>query len=79
MFNKNAEVVGLIFDGNIQSLGGDFGYDDGSGNRAVAVTVGTLREACEGLRADIGWSRNWGLNSFSVLLNQTVIARSPLG
>jgi len=42
--NKNAEVVGLIFDGNIQSLGGDFGYD-GSINRAVAVNSGALREA----------------------------------
>ena len=34
--NKALEVVGLIFDGNIQSLGGDFGYD-GAVNRAVAV------------------------------------------
>jgi hypothetical protein len=42
--NKNAEVVGLIFDGNIQSLGGDFGYD-GAVNRAVAVNSGALREA----------------------------------
>ena len=44
VINKNAEVVGLIFDGNIQSLGGDFGYD-GSINRAVAVNSGALREA----------------------------------
>jgi hypothetical protein len=44
VINKNAEVVGLIFDGNIQSLGGDFGYD-GSVNRAVAVNSGALREA----------------------------------
>jgi peptidase S46-like protein len=42
--NKAREVVGLIFDGNIQSLGGDFGYD-GAANRAVAVNVGALREA----------------------------------
>ena len=34
--NKGCEVVGLIFDGNIQSLGGDFGYD-AAVNRAVAV------------------------------------------
>jgi Peptidase S46 len=34
--NKNGEVVGLIFDGNIQSLGGDYGFDE-SVNRAVAV------------------------------------------
>jgi hypothetical protein len=36
--------VGLIFDGNIESLGGDYGYDAGV-NRAVAVAVGALREA----------------------------------
>jgi hypothetical protein len=44
MINRNAEVVGLIFDGNIQSLGGDFGFDPEQ-NRAVAVAVGALREA----------------------------------
>jgi hypothetical protein len=43
VINKAGEVVGLIFDGNIQSLGGDFGYD-GEVNRAVAVNVGALRE-----------------------------------
>jgi hypothetical protein len=44
VINKDAEVVGLIFDGDIQSLGGDFGYD-GAVNRAVAVNSGALREA----------------------------------
>ena len=44
VINRNAEVVGLIFDGNIESLGGDFGYDP-EHNRAVAVAVGALREA----------------------------------
>jgi hypothetical protein len=44
VINKDAEVVGLIFDGNIQSLGGDYGYD-GSVNRAVWVSVGALKEA----------------------------------
>lgn len=34
--NQNGEVVGLIFDGNIQSLVGDFMYD-GSVNRAISV------------------------------------------
>jgi hypothetical protein len=42
--NKAGEVVGLIFDGNIQSLGGSFGYDP-TVNRAVAVNVGALRES----------------------------------
>jgi hypothetical protein len=44
VIDRAGEVVGLIFDGNIQSLGGDFGYD-GEVNRAVAVNVGALREA----------------------------------
>ena len=41
--NRAGEVVGLIFDSNIQALGGDFGYDPAV-NRAVAVNVGLLRE-----------------------------------
>ena len=44
MVNKAGEVVGLVFDGNRQSLGGDLGYD-GTANRTVAVNVGALREA----------------------------------
>jgi hypothetical protein len=41
--NKSGELVGLVFDGNIQALGGDFGYDRNV-NRAIAVSVGMLRE-----------------------------------
>jgi V8-like Glu-specific endopeptidase len=44
VINKDAEVVGLIFDGNIQSLGGDFGFDE-SVNRAVAVHSSAIMEA----------------------------------
>ncbi|MDP9109053.1 MAG: S46 family peptidase, partial [Pseudomonadota bacterium] len=44
MVNRRGEVVGLIFDGNIHSLGGAFGYDKSS-NRAVAVDSGMLLEA----------------------------------
>jgi hypothetical protein len=44
MVNKAGEIVGLVFDGNRQSLGGNFGYD-GSTNRTVAVNVGLMREA----------------------------------
>jgi len=36
--------VGLIFDGNIFSLGGDYGYD-AKQNRAVAVDSRALLEA----------------------------------
>jgi hypothetical protein len=44
VIGKDGDAVGLIFDGNIQSLGGDFGYD-GSVNRAVAVDATALTEA----------------------------------
>ncbi len=44
--NKAGEVIGLIFDGNIQSLGGDYGFDE-SVNRAVAVHSAALLEALD--------------------------------
>ncbi len=44
VINKAGEVVGLIFDGNVYSLGGAYGYD-GAVNRAVAVSVGALTES----------------------------------
>jgi hypothetical protein len=44
VIDKNAHAVGLIFDGNIHSLGGDFLYD-GKTNRAVAVDTAALLEA----------------------------------
>jgi hypothetical protein len=36
VINKDAEIVGLVFDGNIQSLGGEYGFDE-SVNRTVSV------------------------------------------
>jgi hypothetical protein len=36
MINKNGEIVGLVFDGNIESLGGEYGFDEAV-NRTVAV------------------------------------------
>ena len=44
MINKAGEIVGLYFDGNMQSHGGKFGYD-GAANRSTGVNVGALREA----------------------------------
>jgi hypothetical protein len=44
VINKNAEIVGLIFDGNIQSLAGDFVYEE-SQNRAVSVDSRAIMEA----------------------------------
>jgi hypothetical protein len=43
VINQDREIVGIIFDGNIQSLGGDYGFDE-SVNRAVAVHSEGLRE-----------------------------------
>jgi hypothetical protein len=42
--DKEGALVGLIFDGNYASLGGDFGFDAET-NRAIAVAVGALRMA----------------------------------
>lgn len=44
VIDREGHAVGLIFDGNIHSLGGDFVYD-GSNNRAVAVDTAALVEA----------------------------------
>ena len=42
--NRKLELVGLIFDGNIQSLTSDFFYSDKQG-RATSVYAGAIREA----------------------------------
>ena len=44
MINSKAEIVGLIFDGNIQSLLGDFIYDEAT-NRSVGVDSRVMIEA----------------------------------
>ena len=44
VFNKNAEVVGIIFDGNIQSLPWNLAYDDRIG-RSVQVDARGIVEA----------------------------------
>jgi len=44
MINRKGEIVGLIFDGNIHSLGGAFWFDARS-NRAVAVHSGAILES----------------------------------
>jgi V8-like Glu-specific endopeptidase len=42
LLDRNGDVVGLIFDGNLPSLGGRYGYEP-KDNRAVAVHGATLR------------------------------------
>jgi hypothetical protein len=44
--NRQAELVGLIFDGNIHSLGGNYGFDEVS-NRAVAVHSDAILESLD--------------------------------
>ncbi len=44
VINRQGEIVGLIFDGNIESLVGDFVYN-GTTNRAVAVDTAAMTEA----------------------------------
>ena len=44
VINRSGQIVGLIFDGNIESLPGDFVYE-GVTNRAVAVHTAAMTEA----------------------------------
>jgi hypothetical protein len=44
LINKDGEQVGVIFDGNIHSLGGDFFYDPVL-NRAISVESAAISEA----------------------------------
>jgi hypothetical protein len=44
VIDRNGQVVGLVFDGNIESLVGDYVYD-GETNRTVAVHTAAMTEA----------------------------------
>ena len=44
LVNAKGEVIGAVFDGNIHSLGGDYGYD-GAINRTIAVSTASITEA----------------------------------
>jgi hypothetical protein len=48
LINAKAEIVGLVFDGNIQSLGGDYGFDEAV-NRTVSVHSAAILEALENI------------------------------
>jgi hypothetical protein len=44
LIDAKGQVIGAVFDGNIHSLGGDYGYD-GTINRAVSVSTAAITEA----------------------------------
>lgn len=44
--NKSGEVIGLVFDGNLESLGGEYGFD-ARVNRAVSVHGAALMHALD--------------------------------
>ncbi len=49
--SARGEVVGAVFDGNIESLGGSFGFD-GRVNRAVTVSTAAITEALKNVYAN---------------------------
>jgi hypothetical protein len=49
--NAKGEVLGAAFDGNIHSLGGDYGYD-GTINRTVVVSTAAATEALDKVYGD---------------------------
>jgi len=46
VINAKGEILGAAFDGNIHSLGGNYGYD-GSINRTVVVSSAAATEALD--------------------------------
>lgn len=46
ILNRDLQIVGLAFDGNVHSLGGSFGYDE-SMNRCVGVHSAAMLEALD--------------------------------
>ena len=48
VIDRAGTVIGAAFDGNIHSLGGNYGYD-GSVNRTVVVSTDAMQEALENI------------------------------
>ena len=48
VLDKNGDVIGAVFDGNIHSIGGNYGYDPNL-NRSVTVSAAALQEAIDKL------------------------------
>ncbi|HEY1101259.1 MAG TPA: S46 family peptidase [Myxococcota bacterium] len=56
LLDKNGDVVGLVFDGNLASLGGRYVYEAET-NRAVAVSAEAIKAALKSIYADKGSAR----------------------
>ena len=59
MINRDAELVGVIFDGNIESLTSRYFFSD-EVSRAVSVSSAAMLEALARSTVPSGWSTNWG-------------------
>jgi V8-like Glu-specific endopeptidase len=51
VINARGEVIGAAFDGNIDSLGGAFGFDDRV-NRTVSVSTAAITQALKNIYDD---------------------------
>jgi hypothetical protein len=59
IIDAKGEVIGTAFDGNIHSLGGDYGYDPAL-NRSVAVSAAAITEALRTVYAADGLVKELG-------------------
>jgi hypothetical protein len=49
MINKNKEVIGLVFDGNMESLPGEYIFAEDKGNRTISVHSSGILEGLRGI------------------------------
>jgi hypothetical protein len=59
LIDAKGDVIGAAFDGNIHSIGGDYGYDAAL-NRSVAVSAGAITEALVKVYGASGLARELG-------------------
>jgi hypothetical protein len=59
LIDRQGRIVGLIFDGNIHSIGGEYWFDEAK-NRSVAVDSRGIREALKSVYQADGVLREIG-------------------